>query len=52
MAANIPSAKNLLSLWTDESGQDLGEYAVMVGLTALAVIVAIRLLGGTLSDIW
>ena len=52
MAANIPSARKLVSLLTDESGQDLVQYAIMVGLTALAVFVAIRLLGGNLFDLW
>lgn len=52
MAANIPSARKLVSLLTDESGQDLVEYAIMVGLAALAVFVAIRLLGGSMSDLW
>ena len=39
----------LLSLWNDESGQDLAEYAMMLGLIALAVIVAVTLLGTTVS---
>ena len=52
MAANIWSARNLLSIWTDESGQDLAEYAILIGLIALAVIVAVRLLGGTISTVF
>ena len=52
VAANIPSARKLVSLLTDESGQDLVEHAIMVGLAALAVFVAIRLLGGSMSDLW
>ena len=52
MTANIPSARTLVSLLTDESGQDLVEYAIMVGLIALAVFVAIRLLGGNRFDLW
>jgi Flp pilus assembly pilin Flp len=36
---------NLLSNWTDESGQDMAEYAILIGLVALAVILAVMLLG-------
>ena len=28
------------------------EYAILIGLIALAVIVAVRLLGETMSDLW
>ena len=40
------------ALMIDESGQDLAEYAILIGLIALAVIVAVRLLGTTLSGIF
>lgn len=40
------------ALLQDESGQDLAEYAILIGLIALAVIVAVRLLGGTISGIF
>ena len=36
----------------DESGQDLAEYAILIGLIALAVIVAVRLLGTTISNVF
>ena len=39
----------LRSLWNDESGQDLAEYAMMIGLVALAVVVAVALLGTNVS---
>jgi len=32
----------LKSFWTDESGQGLAEYAVLIALITLALIVAIR----------
>ena len=35
----------LLMLWNDESGQDLAEYAMMIGLVALAVVTAVAVLG-------
>ena len=34
--------KLLLRLWTEESGQDLTEYALLVVLLALAAIVAMQ----------
>ena len=40
------------ALLLDESGQDLAEYAILIGLIALAVIVAVRLLGTTISNIF
>ena len=40
------------ALMQDESGQDLAEYAILIGLIALAVIVAVQLLGDTLSSIF
>lgn len=40
------------ALMIDESGQDLAEYAILIGLIALAVIVAVRLLGDTVSNVF
>lgn len=39
----------LLRMWNDESGQDLAEYAMMLGLIALAVLVTVTLLGSSVS---
>lgn len=36
-------------LMTDEAGQDLPEYAILVGLVALSVVVAVVLLGDSIS---
>ena len=35
-----------------EKGQDLAEYALLVGLIAITVILAITLIGGDLRDIF
>ena len=35
--------------WSDEKGEDLTEYALIVGLVALAVIVGAGLLGGAFN---
>jgi Flp pilus assembly pilin Flp len=37
------------NLLRDEAGQDLPEYAVLIGLVALTVIAAVALLGGNIS---
>lgn len=39
----------LRSLLNDEAGQDLPEYAVLIGLVALTVIAAVVLLGDRIS---
>ena len=45
--------ENLMrSLWTDESGQDLVEYVLIVVLIALGVAAAMILLRGTLQDVF
>ena len=42
----------LKSFWTDESGQGLTEYAVLIGLITLAVIAVIILLGTQIKRIF
>ena len=42
----------LLALRDDESGQDMAEYAVLIGLVSLAVIVVVAVLGGTISTVF
>lgn len=42
----------LAALRTDESGQDLAEYAVLIGLVALAVVSAVLLLGETIATVF
>ena len=42
----------LSALLADESGQDLAEYAVLIGLVALAVVSAVLLLGETISSVF
>ena len=36
-------------LWTDESGQDMVEYALLLVLLTLVVILALNLLGPTIG---
>ena len=40
----------LASLWSDESGQDLVEYVLIVVLIAVAAVAAMNLLGEEVSN--
>lgn len=44
--------KFLKMLWHDEAGQDLAEYAILIGLIAIVVIGTITLLGTNLNTIF
>ena len=44
--------KSKLKAHKAERGQDLAEYALLLGLLALVVIVAVTLLGGNLSTVF
>ncbi len=35
-------------LWADDAGQDLAEYAILIGLIALVVVGAVGVLGGAI----
>jgi len=39
----------LLALRDDDSGQDMAEYAILIGLVALAVLVTVTVLGQTIA---
>ena len=39
-------------LLDDESGQDMAEYAILIGLVALAVIASVVVLGGTIATVF
>jgi len=43
--------KMLRSFWNDESGQGLVEYALILFLVALAVILALRLIGRRTANV-
>jgi pilus assembly protein Flp/PilA len=42
----------LNSIWKDEQGQDLAEYALLILLIALLVIAAVRFLGQSVSNVY
>jgi len=45
--------RNLLNtLWREESGQDLAEYALLFALIAVVAIASLMLIGGGISDVF
>ena len=42
----------LRRLWTDESGQDMVEYALLLALLTIVALVSIRLFGTTIASFW
>ncbi len=40
------------AFWSDESGQDLAEYALLIALIALVVIAAVTLLGENINTVF
>lgn len=39
-------------MWSDEEGQDIAEYAVMLAVILVIVIGAIRLIGGNANNVF
>ena len=44
--------KSLLIVRKSEKGQDLAEYALLIGLIALIVVAAVMFLGGQIDDVF
>jgi Flp pilus assembly pilin Flp len=42
--------KYLQQLWTDEKGQDIAEYAVMLAVILVVVVGTLRLIGGNANN--
>jgi Flp pilus assembly pilin Flp len=47
-----PVAKIIQNLWTDESGQDIAEYAVMLAVILVIVVGTIRLIGANANNVF
>jgi Flp pilus assembly pilin Flp len=45
-------AKFLHQLWSDERGQDVAEYAVMLAVILVIVVGTIRLIGGNANNVF
>ena len=42
----------LLQLWTDDHGQDIAEYAVMLAVILVIVVGTIRLVGSNANNVF
>ena len=42
----------LRTLWSDEQGQDIAEYAVMLAVILVLVIGTVRLIGGNANNVF
>lgn len=42
----------LLKLWSDEQGQDIAEYAVMLAVILVLVVGTIRLIGSNSNNVF
>ena len=47
-----PVAKIFQSLWNDESGQDIAEYAVMLAVILVIVVGTVRLIGTNANNVF
>jgi Flp pilus assembly pilin Flp len=45
-------AKFLYHLWSDERGQDVAEYAVMLAVVLVIVVGTIRLIGSNANNVF
>jgi Flp pilus assembly pilin Flp len=45
-------AKFLKTLWQDEQGQDIAEYAVMLAVILVIVVGTIRLIGSNANNVF
>ncbi len=43
-------SKLIRSLWSDESGQDIAEYAVMLAVILVLVVGTVRLIGSNANN--
>ncbi|HYU46541.1 MAG TPA: hypothetical protein VEK84_10245 [Terriglobales bacterium] len=44
--------QRLNCLWSDEEGQDIAEYAVMLAVILVLVIGTVRLIGGNANNVF
>jgi len=44
--------KMIRQLWTEEQGQDVAEYAVMLAVILVIVIGTVRLIGGNANNVF
>jgi Flp pilus assembly pilin Flp len=42
----------LVNLWSEETGQDIAEYAVMLAVILVIVVGTLRLIGGNANNVF
>jgi Flp pilus assembly pilin Flp len=47
-----PVTKFLQQIWSDETGQDIAEYAVMLAVILVIVVGTIRLIGSNANNVF
>jgi Flp pilus assembly pilin Flp len=52
VARREPVSKFLRQLWSDERGQDIAEYAVMLAVVLVIVIGTVRLIGSNAGTVF
>ena len=48
----VPMTSLVLKLWTEDIGQDIAEYAVMLAVILVLVVGTIRLIGGSANNVF
>jgi Flp pilus assembly pilin Flp len=49
---SLPLSKLWSRLWSDEQGQDIAEYAVMLAVILVLVVGTIRLIGSNANNVF
>jgi Flp pilus assembly pilin Flp len=44
--------QSLLALWSEQTGQDIAEYAVMLAVILVIVVGTLRLIGGSANNVF
>ena len=52
MEGEEPVAKFLNQFWSDESGQDIAEYAIMLAVILVIVVGTVRLIGSNANNVF
>ena len=52
MRKDLEERAMLNSLWSDESGQDIAEYAVMLAVVLVIVLGTVRMIGNNASTVF
>ncbi|MGA8488813.1 MAG: hypothetical protein WB711_00240 [Terriglobales bacterium] len=51
-AKRLSIVESLLTVWSEENGQDIAEYAVMLAVILVIVVGTLRLIGGSANNVF